>query len=385
MENSQQAQQDIKKYLASNTTGYFHKNKFNSYESIAVSYHDFVEKNDSQAEHMLCYPISDLGVVNKDDPAFKVFLSEKAGKTAQSIKQKTKFAVPNETTFILDRVSKDENGDIETGWVNQPSRDHASTVLSGIAFIREPEKKINSDGEIVDVLVNRGGEWVPKNKMSILTAFPQFSACLKHPDQLKPVMKQIIDQSGKSVPTGITSVAIRVFVENSDEALFLEFNGKKDSNENYRALSWEELKEIPEMQKRFNFIYDSVVRFMKQAEDEDKVVILEVMPALLHYPGPYTSKNKHSLSNPTNYNNYFLSTGNTIKDEDGNELPEIISGGRQSYVGIELNTHSVTKVLPVNFNSKTNEFAFNQDSPKGKTPSQLKNNEGASPDQAPGM
>ena len=110
--------------------------------------------------------------------------------------------------------------------------------------------------------------------------------------------------------------------------------------------------------------------FVDVNKDSNKTTV-EIIPALKHYPGRFTAKNLSALSNQKTFENYFLLTGNKVDDRNNHKITEILNGGRKSFVGIERDTHTVTKVIPINHNTYTNELGLNQASKTGKTKTQI--------------
>ena len=129
--------------ILDNKNTYFEDSKFNSFDSIAVSFNGFIEATASEKEHMLCYPISDRGDILDSSESFKVFLSDNAPSAAQGILDKCRTATIGKSCFILDRVSRIKGSDknLECGWINVISKNNATTILSGVAFIQPPERE----------------------------------------------------------------------------------------------------------------------------------------------------------------------------------------------------------------------------------------------------
>ncbi len=345
---------------------YFEKNKLNSFESMAVMFDEYRPASKTEPESMLCYAISDCGSVSKEIPRFKVVLDKNSPSGAASIKIKCTSAEAGRTAFILDRVSKDTQDNVSCGWINQVSRDYKSTILSGVAYIFEPETALEaSSGKLKPIMVNKGDAIVTKTKPYVLTTFPQFKHQLNCVEGVKDSLKLMIDNN--PLNTGIITGFIRIFNTKGDWKTF-QFSTIQDKNQDYKSLKWDELKEIPNKANHYSKMIDSIKAFIDKSES----VILEVMPAVKHYLGVWTAQNLSALSNATNYANYFLITDKITKDCNGADIPWTISGGRQSFVGIETNKHSVTKVIPTNFNTYTHEVGLDESSKIGKTLSQIK-------------
>ena len=355
-----------------NKATYFETSKLNSFDSVAVSFLSFVESTSDEKEHMLCLPITDRGQVMKEKEPFKVFLSDDAPSNAQSVKEKSDSAEVG-YCFILDRVSKTDNSDLECGWINTVSKRNANTVLSGVTFIRDSEKEKDEDTGLLRIAMTQkaGGGYAPKTRPNILTIFPQYAASFSTVDldSIREVMKSIINNP---IGTGQTNCIVRVVSSDGDGKLF-EFSGMKDADNNYADIEWDSLKEFKFKQNQFSDIIESVEKFIAKKNGSD--VVLEVMPGLIHYPGKFTAQSLSSLSNQATLDNYSLITEQQTKDRHGFEIPLVLNGGRKSFVGIELGNHSTTKVIPINHNTYTNELGLNSNSLKGKTKSQITKDE----------
>jgi hypothetical protein len=106
----------------------------------------------------------------------------------------------------------------------------------------------------------------------------------------------------------------------------------------------------------------------------------------VHYPSKFTAQSLCALSNQATLDNYSLITGQKTEDRNKNEMPLVLNGGRKSFVGIELGNHSVTKVVPINHNTYTNELGLNSASLQGKNKSQItKDNTGDNKKKSPKM